>query len=103
MDVTVLIVIATLICLLLAIPALLRRSSTSSEGGSGGGGRAVEANRGPGGRRVQRMRRPVRNDSDSEGEDEGRNEELEELEEAGVKIPDGKIGKKKMEKLQASV
>ena len=34
--------------------------------GGGGGGRAVEANRGPGGRRVQRMRRPVRNDSDDE-------------------------------------
>merc|ERR1711942_101388 len=28
-------------------------------------------------------------------------EELEELEEAGIKVPDGKIGKKKMEKLQA--
>ena len=27
-------------------------------------------------------------------------EEREELEEAGVKIPDGKIGKKKLEKLQ---
>ena len=26
----------------------------------------MEANRGPGGRRVQRMRRPVRNDSDDE-------------------------------------
>ena len=27
-------------------------------------------------------------------------QEREELEEAGVKVPDGKIGKKKMEKLQ---
>merc|ERR1712126_551145 len=34
-------------------------------------------------------------------EEEERNEELEELEEAGIKVPDGKIGKKKMEKLQA--
>lgn len=47
------------------------------------------------------MRRQVRNESDVEEEDETRNDELEELEDAGVKIPDGKIGKKKLEKLQA--
>lgn len=55
--------------------------------------------RGPGGRRGgARMRRPVEME-DSE-EEEGQ-EEREELEEAGIKVPDGKIGKKKMEKLQA--
>ena len=43
------------------------------------------------------MRRPVERE-DSEEEDL---EEREELEEAGIKVPDGKIGKKKMEKLQA--
>merc|ERR1719249_62009 len=44
------------------------------------------------------MRRPVeREDSD----DEVAQEEREELEEAGIKVPEGKIGKKKMEKLQA--
>eukprot|EP00088_Acartia_fossae_P030442 TRINITY_DN31423_c0_g1_i1.p1 TRINITY_DN31423_c0_g1~~TRINITY_DN31423_c0_g1_i1.p1 ORF type:complete len:278 (-),score=72.33 TRINITY_DN31423_c0_g1_i1:67-900(-) len=101
MDVTVLVIIATLICLLLAIPTFLRRSSSGDGGGTaGGGGRAVEANRGPGGRRGPRVRRPVRQDSEDE-EEEGRNEDLEDLEEAGVKIPDGKIGKKKLEKLQA--
>merc|ERR1711935_195112 len=36
-----------------------------------------------------------------EEEEVRRQEELEDLEEAGVKVPDGKIGKKKMEKLQA--
>ena len=61
----------------------------------------MEANRGPGGRRGARVRRPVRNESEDEDEDEVRNEELEDLQEAGVKIPEGKIGKKKMEKLQA--
>ena len=55
-----------------------------------------------GGRRGPRLRRPVRDDSDDEADpDADRNEELEELEEAGIKIPDGKIGKKKLEKLQA--
>ena len=44
----------------------------------------------------------MRDDSDDEADpDADRNEELEELEEAGIKIPDGKIGKKKLEKLQA--
>ena len=55
-----------------------------------------------GGRRGPRLRRPVRDDSDEEIDpDAARNEELEEIEEAGIKVPDGKIGKKKMEKLQA--
>merc|ERR1719348_1345792 len=45
------------------------------------------------------MRRQVeREDSDQEEE---RDEDREELEEAGIKVPEGKIGKKKMEKLQA--
>jgi len=98
-----LLVVATFICLLLAVPTLLRMGSSTSREGSGGSatGRAVEANRGPGGRRGPRLRRPARNESDGEEEDEARGEELEDLEEAGVKIPDGKIGKKKMEKLQA--
>ena len=96
MDVLVLVAIATLLCILLAIPTLLRRSS--SREGSAVASRPVEANRGPGGRRGPRLRRPVRNDSDDDDEDGARNEELEE---AGVKIPEGKIGKKKLEKLQA--
>lgn len=45
------------------------------------------------------MRRHVERE-DSE-EDTERQEELEDLEEAGIKVPDGKIGKKKLEKLQA--
>ena len=101
MEVTVLIAIATIICILLAIPVFLRRSSSGGGGGGGGGARAVEANRGPGGRRGPRVRRPVRNESEDEDEAVARNEELEDLEEAGIKVPDGKIGKKKMEKLQA--
>jgi len=100
MDITLLIVIGTIICLLLAIPTFMRRNPSGSGGGSGGA-RAVEANRGPGGRRGPRVRRPVRSDTDDEDEAEVRNEELEDLEEAGIKVPDGKIGKKKMEKLQA--
>merc|ERR1712013_436376 len=55
--------------------------------------------RGPGGRRGgARMRRPVERE---DSEEEAGQEEREELEEAGIKVPDGKIGKKKMEKLQA--
>jgi len=101
MELTLLIVVATFICLLLAVPTLLRRSSSRSrDADAGPSGRAIEANRGPGGRRGPRMRRPVRSESDGE-EEEARGEELDDLEEAGVKIPDGKIGKKKMEKLQA--
>ena len=65
--------VATFLCVLLAVPTFLRFSSSRSESSGGGGGgqaRAVEANRGPGGRRGPRMRRPVRNDSDEE-EDQG--------------------------------
>lgn len=101
MDLTVLIIVATLICLLLAVPTFLKLSSKKKESSGTGGGRAVEASRGPGGRRGPRLRRPVRADSEDEDEDAERNDELEELEEAGVKVPAGKIGKKKMEKLQA--
>merc|ERR1712025_1094369 len=55
--------------------------------------------RGPGGRRGgARMRRPVERE---DSEEEAGQEEREELEEAGIKVPEGKIGKKKMEKLQA--
>jgi len=101
MELSLLVAVATFICVLLAVPTLLRRFKSPKDGGTGTGGRAVEANRGPGGRRGPRMRRQVRNESDVEEEDETRNDELEELEDAGVKIPDGKIGKKKLEKLQA--
>eukprot|EP00088_Acartia_fossae_P027866 TRINITY_DN28627_c0_g1_i1.p1 TRINITY_DN28627_c0_g1~~TRINITY_DN28627_c0_g1_i1.p1 ORF type:complete len:281 (-),score=121.28 TRINITY_DN28627_c0_g1_i1:67-909(-) len=102
MDIYLLIAVATFLCVLLAVPTFLRFSGSSSAPSGGGQQRAVEANRGPGGRRGPRIRRPVRGDSDDEdGDDADRNEELEELEEAGVKIPDGKIGKKKLEKLQA--
>ena len=53
-----------------------------------------------GGRRGARMRRPVAQRQQDQEDDEQIDEEREELEEAGVKVPDGKIGKKKMEKLQ---
>ena len=46
------------------------------------------------------MRRPVAQRQQDQEDDEQIDEEREELEEAGVKVPDGKIGKKKMEKLQ---
>ena len=90
---------ALVLCLLLAVLTYFKQNQ-----GVGGGGeerrRPQEAVvRGPGGRRGgARMRRPVeREDSD----EEAGQEEREELEEAGIKVPDGKIGKKKMEKLQA--
>merc|ERR1711970_935187 len=53
---------------------------------------------GEGRRGGARMRRPVERE---DSEEEAGQEEREELEEAGIKVPDGKIGKKKMEKLQA--
>lgn len=100
MDVMILVAVATLLCLLLAVPMFFRKSNNNQRQPGRGGG--VEANRGPGGRRAPRMRRQVRDDSDDDDdEDDRRNDDLEELEEAGVKIPDGKIGKKKLEKLQA--
>jgi len=105
MDVYLLIAVATFLCILLAVPTFLRYSSSSSDSPQGGQQqRPAEASRGPGGRRGPRLRRPVRGDSDDEEDNDAaaaRNEELEDLEEAGVKIPEGKIGKKKMEKLQA--
>jgi len=88
--------IALLLCLVLAVLTYLRQSVGGEERR-----RPQEAvARGPGGRRTGgRMRRQVQQDSDDEEAE--RNEDLEELEEAGIKVPDGKIGKKKMEKLQA--
>ena len=90
------ILIALLLCLVLAVLTYLRQSQ--SVGGEERRRPQEAVARGPGGRRTGgRMRRQVQEDS----EDEERNEELEELEEAGIKVPEGKIGKKKMEKLQA--
>ena len=101
MEVWLLVALATLLCLLLAVPTLLRGRNTSHGDRPHGRG-GVEASRGPGGRRGPRMRRQERRDEDdSQDEEEDRREELEDLEEAGIKVPDGKIGKKKMEKLQA--
>ena len=89
--------VALLLCLLLAVLTFLRQSQAV---GGEERRRPQEVARGPGGRRqAGRMRRQVdREDSDQEEE---RNEDREELEEAGIKVPEGKIGKKKMEKLQA--
>ena len=96
--------IALLLCLMLAVLTYLRQSL--AVGGDGGANtrRPQEVEVGPGGRRpgARRrgpiMNRQAREDSDQEEE---RDEEREELEEAGIKVPDGKIGKKKLEKLQA--
>ena len=104
MDVLGWIFIALLLCLMLAVLTYLRQSLAG--GGEGGGGtrRPQEVDVGPGGRRPGGrrrgpiMNRQAREDSDQEEE---RDEEREELEEAGIKVPDGKIGKKKLEKLQA--
>ena len=106
MDVYLLIAVATFLCILLAVPTFLRYSSSSTDSSAGEQQqrRPAEANRGPGGRRGPRLRRPVRGDNSDDEENDAaaaRNDDLEELEEAGVKIPEGKIGKKKMEKLQA--
>lgn len=97
--------ISLLLCLMLAVLTYLRQSLA---GGPDGGGnntrRPQEVDVGPGGRRPGGrrrgpiMNRQTREDSDQEEE---RDEEREELEEAGIKVPDGKIGKKKLEKLQA--
>jgi len=99
MDVMGWMVVALVLCLLLAVLTYVKQS----QGVSGGGEerrRPQEALvRGPGGRRGgARMRRPVERE---DSEEEAGQEEREELEEAGIKVPDGKIGKKKMEKLQA--
>jgi len=94
-------VVALVLCGLLGLLTYLRQGSALAGGGAGPGraGRPQEAvQRGPGGRRGQRrMQRPVEREDSEEEEDVDR----EELEEAGIKLPDGKIGKKKMEKLQA--
>lgn len=100
MEVWLLVAIATLLCLLLAVPTLLRGRAPAEARPRGG----VEANRGPGGRRGPRMRRQERredSDEENDNDERRREEELEDLEEAGIKVPEGKIGKKKMEKLQA--
>jgi len=89
---------ALVLCLILAVLTYLKQSQ--NVGGGDERRRPQEAVvRGGGGRRGgARMRRPVERE-DSE-EEEGQ-DEREELEEAGIKVPEGKIGKKKMEKLQA--
>merc|ERR1719427_2486976 len=87
------VVVALLLCLVLAVLTYLKQSQSVSAGEERR--RPQEAvMRGPGGRRGgARMRRPVERE-DSEGE-EGQ-EEREELEEAGIKVPDGKICKEKL-------
>jgi len=98
MDVTAWIVVALVLCLILALLTYFKQNQ--NVGGGDERRRPQEAVvRGGGGRRGgARMRRPVERE-DSE-EEEGQ-DEREELEEAGIKVPEGKIGKKKMEKLQA--
>jgi len=99
MEVMGWIFVALLLCLVLAILTYLKQSQNVSSGEERRRPQEAVA-RGPGGRRAGgRMRRQVERD-DSE-EDTERQEELEDLEEAGIKVPDGKIGKKKLEKLQA--
>jgi len=99
MEVMGWIFVALLLCLVLAILTYLKQSQNVSSGEERRRPQEAVA-RGPGGRRTGgRMRRQVERD-DSE-EDTERQEELEDLEEAGIKVPDGKIGKKKLEKLQA--
>jgi len=99
MEVIGWVVVALVLCMVLALLTYFKQSQ-SVVGAREERRRPQEAVvRGPGGRRGgARMRRPVEME-DSE-EEEGQ-EEREELEEAGIKVPDGKIGKKKMEKLQA--
>jgi len=99
MDVMGWIVVALVLCLVLAVLTYLKQSQGVGAGGEERRRPQEAVVRGPGGRRGgARMRRPVERD---ESEEEGDQEEREELEEAGIKVPDGKIGKKKMEKLQA--
>merc|ERR1711892_1011559 len=99
MDVMGWMVGALVLCLVLALLTYLKQNQSVESAGEERRRPQEAVVRGPGGRRAgARMRRPVeREDSD---EEEGQ-EEREELEEAGIKVPDGKIGKKKMEKLQA--
>jgi len=99
MDVMGWMVVALVLCLLLAILTYFKQSQGVSGGGEERRRPQEAVVRGPGGRRGgARMRRPVERD---DSEEEAGQEEREELEEAGIKVPEGKIGKKKMEKLQA--
>jgi len=95
-------IIALLLCLVLGVLLYLKQSQ--DVGGEEERRRPQEAaGRGPGGRRQGRMNRDRARVQEVEEEEQEarRQEELEDLEEAGVKVPEGKIGKKKMEKLQA--
>jgi len=99
MDVMGWMVVALVLCFLLAILTYFKQSQGVSGGGEERRRPQEAVVRGPGGRRGgARMRRPVERD---DSEEEAGQEEREELEEAGIKVPEGKIGKKKMEKLQA--
>jgi len=99
MDVMGWMVVALVLCLLLAVLTYVKQSQGVSGGGEERRRPQEAVVRGPGGRRGgARMRRPVERE---DSEEEAGQEEREELEEAGIKVPDGKIGKKKMEKLQA--
>ncbi len=83
-----LVALATLLCLLLAVPTFLR-GRNSSQGDRVHIRAGVEANRGPGGRRGPRMRRQERRQDDNSEEDDDerrRDDELEDLEEAGIKV-----------------
>jgi len=94
--------VALLLCFILAVLVYLKQSQDA--GGTEGERRRPQeaAARGPGGRRQGRMNRDrARVEQEEDEQEVRRQEELEDLEEAGVKVPDGKIGKKKMEKLQA--
>jgi len=86
-----------------------RRPHPAVAAGDGGGVERVggaRGRRGAGGR-MRRVAAAERADSDVEeeagagGAGRPQQEQLDELEEAGVKVPEGKIGKKKLEKLQA--
>eukprot|EP00092_Neocalanus_flemingeri_P025132 GFUD01027254.1.p1 GENE.GFUD01027254.1~~GFUD01027254.1.p1 ORF type:complete len:276 (-),score=146.33 GFUD01027254.1:60-887(-) len=99
MDVMGWVMVALLLCLVLAILTYLKQNQGVGAAGEERRRPQEAVVRGPGGRRGgARMRRPVERD---DSEEEAGQEEREELEEAGIKVPDGKIGKKKMEKLQA--
>lgn len=92
--------IALILCFVLALLLYLKQSQ--DVGGEGERRRPQEAaGRGPGGRRAGRMNRERVREQEEDEQEVRRQEELEDLEEAGVKVPEGKIGKKKLEKLQA--
>ncbi|XP_040575711.1 uncharacterized protein Ddrgk1 [Lepeophtheirus salmonis] len=86
-------VLIVLLSIAIYIKSKRKENNEVNEGGARrtGGGR--------GGRGLARMRRGVTSNTLEEDEEEA-NEEESLLEEAGMKLPDGKIGKKKMEKLQ---